>query len=423
MKEREIVTHSPIQTRPDATLTHERLMSILSAESANNLLEALTKRDRTRLDIWNTFLKHPKFDNLTKNERDLFVEELIDARYSILSKNYQIERNNRLVIRDDKEEYIKTLKEIISRLVQDGTLSVQPANFHVCKECSFVIAPKEASITICPNCQSLSIGTARMNGMFLNIDNGKMTEFETRGYDVLSKEGRNRVKSSMLTMPLTISTAKHRTHGVGLTEFGVSPELKLDPKIAIALSGAVAREAGIGEVAISIQGIDSLKNNVPFTLLLDPETRTKFLNIGMVPSFSTPELEKYGSLFFFPYLAMVIAGKSKKMTGEEIQSLHRQFSKTKTKLSSCIQALKISTEKYASGDVLSTKDELNRLNEAIQTDLKDGKFRDAIEAMQNFIFDWISRVYINQCRESSSTPDPELLKYIHEILNPIFIES
>lgn len=409
-----------MQTRPDANLTHERLMSILSAESANRLLDVLTERDRVRLDVWNTFLKHPKFDNLSEGDRDLFVTELLDTRYSILSKYYHIERDDRLVIRDDKENYIEVLKGIIARLIEDKTLVVQPANFHICKECSFIIAPKDAQITACPDCQSTDLGTTKMNGMFLNVDSGKMSEFETRGYDVLSKEGRNRVKSTMLTMPLVVSTAKHRLHGVDLTEFGVSPEFKLDPKIAIALSGAVAREAGIGEIAISIQGIDSLKNNVPFTLLLDPETKTKFLNIGMVPTISTPELEKYGSLFFFPYLAMIIAGKTKKISGDEIQILFKQFEKTRAKLTSCLQALKISTEKYAGGEVLSAKEEILRLNDALQSDIKDGEFRHAIEAMQNFIFDWISRVYINQCKLASSEPDPELLFHIQSILSPTF---
>lgn|GEM_PF-2630247 len=416
----EIITHSPIQLRPGVNLTHERLMSVLSAESANRLLEALTERDRVRLDVWNTFLKHPQFDNLSENERDIFVTELLDTRYSILSEHYRIERDDRLVIRDDKENYIEVLKGIISRLIKEGTLVVQPADFHICKDCSFVIAPKDAQITTCPDCQSKNLGAAKMNGMFLNVDSGKMSEFETRDYDVLSKEGRNRVKSAMLTMPLVVSTAKHRIHGVDLTDFGVSSEFKLDPKIAIALSGAVAREAGIGEIAISIQGIDSLKNNVPFTLLLDPETKTKFLNIGMVPTISTPELEKYGSLFFFPYLAMVIAGKTKKMSGDEIQTLFKQFEKTRTKLSSCLQALKISTEKYAGGNVLSAKEEINRLNDVLQLDLRDGEFRHAIDAMQNFIFDWISRVYINQCKTANSEPDPELLYHIQSILTPTF---
>lgn len=419
---KEIITHSPIQVRPDSVLTHERLISLLSAESVNRLLEVITERSRTRLDVWNTFIKHPTFDSLSSSNRDNLVTELIDTRYTILSQNYHIERDNRLIMRDDQESYINVLKNIISRLVQDETLVIRPNDFHICKKCSFIIAPIEANISACPDCQSLELGVSRKNGMFLNIDSGSMTEFETRGFDVLSKEGRNRVKSTMLTMPLVISAIKHRTHGVKLTEFGVSPEFSLDPKISIALSGAVAREAGIGEVGISIQGIDSLKNNVPFTLLLDPESKTKFLNIGMVPPFSTPELEQYGSLFFFPYLAMVIAGKSKKMNGDEIKALSRQFERTRIKLTSCLRALKLTTERYSQGDILSAQTEINRLNDAIQGDLKDGEFRHAMEAMQNFIFDWISRVYITQCKSTKSKPDPELLHHIKNILSPSFVK-
>ncbi len=417
---REIITHSPIQVRPGSELTHERLMSVLSAESVNRLLEAITERDQTRLDIWNTFLKHPALDSLSTEDRDKMVTELIDARYDILKKHYQIKSDDRLVLRDDKENYIEVLKSIISRLVREKILVVKSADFHICKACSYLIAPKEARITICPDCGSTHVGVAVKNGMFLNVDTGKMSEFETRDFDVFSAEGRNRVKSVMLTMPLVISAAKHRIHGVYLTEFGVSSEFRLDPKIAIALSGAVARESGLGEIAISIQGIDSLKNNVPFTLLLDPDTKTKFLNIGMVPSFSTPEIERYGSLFYFPYLAMVVAGKSKKVSAEEIQSLFRQFEKTRAKLSSCLNALKNSTEKYAQGDILSAKNEIDRLNDAIQIDLKNGEFRDVMAAMQHFIFEWISRVYINQCRSSESKPDPVLLEYIKTILSPTF---
>lgn len=419
---KEIITHSPMQVRPGAILTHERLISLLSAESANRLLEAISERDRTRLDVWNTFLKHPTFDSLSVPDRDNLVMELIDTRYTILAEHYHIERENRFIMRDDQENYIHVLKNIISRLVQDKTLIVEPRDFHVCKQCSFIIAPKEAKISACPDCQSNELGTSRMNGMFLNVDTGRMTEFENRDFDVLSSEGSNRVKSAMLTMPLVVSAVKDRVHGVKLTEFGVSQEFSLDPKIAIALSGAVAREAGIGEITISIQGIDSLKNNVPFTLLLDPDTKTKFLNIGMVPPFSTPELEQYGSLFFFPYLAMVIAGKSKKMNGDEIKALSRQFERTRIKLTSCLQALKLTTERYSQGDILSAQTEISRLNDAIQGDLKDGEFRYAMEAMQNFIFDWISRVYITQCKSNESKPDPELLHHIKNILSPSFVK-
>jgi hypothetical protein len=417
---KEIIAHSPMQVRPTENLTHERLTSLLAAESANRLLEAVSEHDRQRLDVWNTFIKHPKFDNLSSLDRDFLVTELIDTRYAILSKHYNIERNDRLIIRDAKENYIGTLKNIISRLIEDKSLIVKKCDFHVCNNCSYIIAPKEANISACPDCQSMEIGTATMDGMFLNIDSGKMAEFEARNFDVLSAEGSNRVKSAMLTMPLVTSAVKHREHGVKLTEFGVSPEFSLDPKISIALAGAVARESGIGEISLSIQGIDSLKNNVPFTLLLDPETKTKFLNIGMVPPFSTPEIEKYGSLFFFPYLAMVIAGKSKKITGEEMKFLLKQFERTEIKLSSCLKALSIMTEKYAQGNIISAQNEMSRLNDAIKLDLKDGKFRNAIQAMQSFIFDWISRVYITQCNSVGARPDPALFDYIKNVLSPTF---
>ena len=417
---KEIITHSPIQVRPTTNITHERLLSMLSAESANRLLESLGDQDRTRLDVWNTYLKHPEYDTLRPEDRDKLIGENIDARYSVLSENYQIRREDRLIIRDDQESYIGVLKKIILRLVEDRTMIVKPEDFHVCKKCSFIIAPKGAKITACPDCQATDLGTATMNGMFLNVDTGRMSEFETRDFDVLSAEGRNRVKSAMLTMPLVVSAVKHRGYGVSLEEFGVSPEFKLDPKISIALSGAVTRESGIGEVGISIQGIDSLKNQVPFTLLLDPDTKTKFLNIGMVPTFSTPELEKYGSLFYFPYLALVIAGKSKKISGDEIQSLLKQFDHTRSKLSSCIQFLKKTTEMYAEGNVIPAKDEINKLADALREDLKDGKFKHAVEAMHGFIFDWISRVYINQCKTANSKLDPELLQHIEKILLPIF---
>ena len=121
---KEIITHSPIQVRPGAILTHERLISLLSAESANSLLEAISERDRTRLDVWNTFLKHPKFDSLSSTDRDNLVTELIDTRYAILAEHYNIERENRFIMRDDQKNYTHVLKNIISRLVQDKTLIV-----------------------------------------------------------------------------------------------------------------------------------------------------------------------------------------------------------------------------------------------------------------------------------------------------------
>lgn len=76
-----ITTHSPLQTRKESSQKHERMLSLLTAESINTLSESLTGEKRTRVDVWNTFHKSQdkEYENDTERERD--ITKLIDARY------------------------------------------------------------------------------------------------------------------------------------------------------------------------------------------------------------------------------------------------------------------------------------------------------------------------------------------------------
>lgn len=78
-----IITHSPTQVRPGQNITHERLLSMLSAESANQLPESLGDQDRIRLDVWNTYLKHPAYGTLSPESRDKLVGEFNRASNAV----------------------------------------------------------------------------------------------------------------------------------------------------------------------------------------------------------------------------------------------------------------------------------------------------------------------------------------------------
>lgn len=415
-----IITHSPLQLRQENLDKHERMLSLLTAESINILDESLNNKKRTRLDVWNTFTKEGDSQFTSDTERNKNITELIDARYDILKANYKIDVADREVVRDDSVEYIAIVKETLAQLLSEKIISVKDADFHICENCGYIIAPSEANIGQCPNCSSDSLGIVKKSGLFLNNDPTDLSVFEHIDFNVLTGEAKARVRSAMLNMPLSCQISKHRNFGVNLSEFGVSDEFVLDPKVGIALSGKVIREAGLGEITLSVQGIDSLKNNVPFTLLLDKKTKTKFLNIGLVPSFSTPELERYGSLFYFPFLSLVVAAKGGKMSAGEIEQLYKEFSATKKKFDSCVYALQSLSVSFAYSDTLNSDKKVGEFITELRVMLQDNKLRDVVHAMRSFLYDWLSKEYVRECKEQSRRPDVNVLAIIEQVLNTVF---
>jgi len=415
-----ITTHSPLQLRSEGISKHERLLSLLTSESINQLSESLDGEKRIRLDVWNTFTKHGEENYSNSEERAPEITKLIDARYEILRDNYKLEVSDREVVRDDDEDYMSIVKETLADLITDKIISVRDADFHVCESCGYIIAPTEAAISICAECSHESLGVIRKSAMFLNYEPDLLKMFENKNFNVLSQEGQSRVRSSMINMPLSNQISKHRRFGIGLEEFGVSDDFVLDPKIGIALSGKVMRESGLGEITLSVQGIDSLKNNVPYTLLLDKESKTKFLNIGLVPTFSTPELERYGSLFYFPFLSLVAAGKNGRMGAGEIDQLYREFSKTQNKFESCVYALQDLSVSFAHTDELSLDLKISEFTQELSMMLEDSKLRDVVRAMRSFLYDWLSREYINECKDKGRKPDSSALSLIENVLGTVY---
>lgn len=419
---KEIITHAPLQTRSEDLDKHERLLSLLTAESANRFIDVLDDSKQIRLDIWNTYNKRQDEEYGDDVERNTEIKKIIDSRYKILEANYNILKIDRNVLRDDKEDYINIVKESIKSLISDKTFYVAKERFHNCDNCGYIIAPISASITACPECSGKTLGQTEKTGMFLNYNPDIVKLFESKDFDVISKEGRARVKSAMLNMPVSIQVSKHRDFGVKLDEFGVSEEFVLDPKVSIALSGKVVREMGLGEITLMVQGIKSLKNNVPFTLLLDKETKTKFLNIGLVPSYSTGELEKYGSLFYFPFLALTAAAKNGELNKREVDAYYKSFLKTKKKFDSCCTGLRNLSVSLVGKNELTALQMVNDFEEKLLTLLRDGKLKQVVEAMRSFLFNEISRVYINECKSKSLSPDPIILTLLEDVMSTMYRE-
>jgi len=421
MEKNKIITQAPIQVREDTLHKHERFLSLLTAEAINHINELLTGKDRKRIDIWNVYNSKQNRGYKSETERQKDITKLIDARYELLTREYHIESANRIILRDDAIDYQNIIKNTIRDLMNQGIFNVKKAVFHICKKCGYIVAPIEASITLCPMCNHNELGNIEKTGMFMNFDKNIITDFSMKNFNVLSKEGNNRVKTTMLTMPTTIQLSKNREFGLKLNEFGVDDDFVLDPKISVALAGKVIREMGLGEIDLMIQGFDTVKNNVPFSLLLDSISDTKFLTIGTVPSFSTSEIERYGSTFYFPFLSLLVASKNGKITEHELQQLQNEFIKTQKKLENCIIILNNLSMRYEEEiNIPEFDNEIKLFLTEFNQMITDYRFKQALESLRSFIYDTLSRQYIKKCKLQKKKPNMSFFAYIQSILNSIY---
>lgn len=413
----EITTQVPIQTRPDTLNKLERMFPLLVAESRNRCVEYYTGRPQKRVDIWNTVGRKIDLANHgVADERYIYNSHQIDERYRVLMSIYGITAANRVVLRDDDTDYQQIVHDEISALINDDVVKVEAEDFTRCIDCGQVIAPTEVHVTNCVTCGGRSFDMTRKSGLFLFI----------------SKEDRDRIKKSIIispasesqrfrsmvdNMPARIQLSKDRDYGLSLGDFGVDSEFVFDPKIALAMAGSVLRNTGVGDLEVFIHGPLAVSNIIPYFLLLDKTSRTRFISIGLVPSFNGKEVEDSLTGFYFPYLSLLmmtginLSAQQKEAFRNEHFKTVRRFQRSRE------QAIKLSTQ--FSGNTNIAPLETGFLNEALQLILQL-KSREAILTVRNFVYSELSEKYFDNCRKNGLLPDMEAIERVSAMFELLY---
>lgn len=84
----------------------------------------------------------------------------------------------------------------------------------------------------------------------------------------------------------------------------------MDPKITLALQGAIYRELYGIEDCTLVQGIDSIKNTLPLAIILDEKFNTKYLPVGYLPNVDLNKVNEEDPGFTMPFMAISAAALS-----------------------------------------------------------------------------------------------------------------
>jgi len=417
MSKERVITQAPIQTRSDTVHKHERMFPLLVSESLNSLKEYETGVQRARVDVWNTVGR--KIDlsyessslELTRRE---FVSELIDARYQIISSIYGINPGERVVIRDDDNEVVNIAKQHVGRLIDRGVFQQFTERFSSCPQCDRVIAPTAAGLCSCPDCSN-GLVTVERSGLFMTMSP------ETKAW-ILSETNLNNPKarqvlsSALHNMPLIIQVSKQRAYGITLEEFGVDPRFVLDPKITLAFLPSILREMGQGELDTVILGTDSVPNFVPYAAYFDQNTQIKYISIGLIPPYSDTEIAKYEAGFYYPFLALVMTSTNGNLAAEQYNALFREYTRTIRKFDSCLTAFSIIEPQ---GEVVTSNQLRASLSGIIQL-FSQYKTRDGVLALREFVYENLSKQYVEQCKLYNQQPEPVLLEQLNKLFNLVY---
>jgi isoleucyl-tRNA synthetase len=100
--------------------------------------------------------------------------------------------------------------------------------------------------------------------------------------------------------------------------------------------------------------------------------------------------------------------------------LYREFSKTQNKFESCVYALQDLSVSFAHTDELSLDLKISEFTQELSMMLEDSKLRDVVRAMRSFLYDWLSREYINECKDKGRKPDSSALSLIENVLGTVY---
>lgn len=414
MRSTEIIAQAPIQSRPDTLSKNERLFPLLIAEALNRIREYHDGKSRIRLDAWNTV--GSKIDTLYASQprnvsRYEYNGRQIEQRYQKLHDLYGIDQTNRTILRDDDPKYEEVVLEIIRENLSNNRLQVSKETFIECSKCDKMIAPIEAIITRCPNCKGNELRQSVRTGMFINFTND--LRHGALQVSIGENIARSRFKSDVLNLPNRILISKQRDYGMSLTEFGVDDGLVLDPKIPLALFEVVSKKSGLGTIEYIVQGIDSLGNTIPFSCVLSGKPETKYITTGMIPKYSDDDINRKSQGFYYPFLPLYMISRAGDLDSKSLEAVYREFDRTKRKYFSCTEYLKNNAN---DNEVLHPDKEFD----SIIISLLDINSRSAILQMREYVFDYLSRLYVERCKREKLKPDSDFLIDLNNLFELIY---
>jgi rubrerythrin len=419
---REFVANAPIQTRQNSLDKHERLLAFLSAEALNRIHEYQTGEQSPRVDLWNTVGAKSEKDWSNANAiqpigYQEYHRQQILSRYQILKEYYGIPQENRIILTDIDEQYSMAVTNNVRQRIYNGDFVVRNENFSHCSPCDYIIAPVDANIDKCPICNQKELDHITTKGLFSTIDKDYRQRI-IHDAVVYPESTRSSLKRTVLTMPDQIQLSKQRRFGIRLTEFGVDDRFVLDPKLPLAMMGYVTNEMQLGQLKTFVQGTDSMGNLVPYVFLVDPNGRYSFVNIGLVPPFNSEILNDRNKPFYRNYLPLVIMSLPTGIDTQERLNLFKEFDRTSRQFQFALSSL----EQIPAIDQLSDYAESSIPVKEIFGLLNQYKIKEGVAKMRQFIYEDLSRKYLNRCKEQRSRPSPDAFKQIKDLFSIIYKE-
>ena len=417
-----IITQAPIQVRENTTHKHERLFPLLVAEAINRSEEYLSGHSLSRVDIWNTQgLKIEQQYNDSASEytsREQYIGHLITQRYDLLAQHYGILSDDRVVVRDDDQDVQAIVHNEVGALLESGVFQQYEEKFSHCNECDRIIAPVVARVERCPSGADHTISERTKSGLFMPVSDAAKTWIADSA-QLNSPQARSLLRSAVHNMPPMIQMSKQREYGISLSEYGVDDSFVLDPLIVLSMMKKVIYEKQLGELDTVVLGRDTIKNYIPYSLLTGNGTNVKYVATGLIPPYTLEDTAQTPakSSFYFPYLPLLMTGQIRDLTPTQLEAYQREHSKLQRKFTSSLAYMESlqSLPNYTE----DIKTEHATLLE-VSGDLKDYNMRDAMLKLREYVFEDISRTYIEACKRQSVSPNKTLiseLKDLYTVLN------
>lgn len=412
----EISTHSPIQAREDTLYKVERMIPLLIAESLTRIREYNTGIAIPRIDIWNNVSR--KIDDQYFIQRDFtnrfdYSSSLIQRRYETLEKLFEISQKNRIIIRDDSNEYQRESKTITNRNLNEGRFIIEKAEVIFCPRCQKMIALKKASVTRCV-CGGTKFEIESKEVMFMNFTDDDKDAILKR----VRLAGGNRVltnlKQRILPMPNKILVSKQRDYGFSLGYLGL--DLVLDPKIAVSYFPEVVLEMTSHSTETVVQGIDTSAHTIPYTLVLcNTDINPEYLLTRKVMQFNPLERPIMDG-FYFPFIPLLSSSMTSDLEANTIIGLKNEFDRTTNKYSNIIKLLKLAPANTIEN---LTPDEISKLNKSLNL-IDSLDFRKASLILRDFIYNVLSKKYGSRLKTDGIRLSTDTLAKLDRIISLIY---
>lgn len=405
-----IVSQSAIQTREDSTYKLERLFPVLVAEAISRIHEARDQKAMPRIDFWNTYGLKTEVQfahSIQFPNREAYINGLIKARVDILKEKFGISGESRLSLRDDNQGVEEFVLQVLQDLFARGIVKIEEMDVICCEKCSLVIAPVGVKPEKCKKCNLSEFSPGREKLLVINVTDTQKNKLVQRG----RTSGFQKVADDYTNnCPERIIISKQREFGLSLESFGIDSKFKLDPKVVLALQGAIYREMFGIEDCTLVQGTDSIKNTFPLAVILDDHFDTKYLPVGYLPKVDINEVNEQDPGFVMPFLAISAGGRMSSISLNQFNALRRQFQKTRIKIQNCLKLCDILNE-HSERDTGYSGEELD-----IALALQDLPYRTS-EAVRRIVYDVLSGQYLTRCKQSHLKVDDLAVAQLKQINN------